>query len=141
MGQRKHGVFEDTVQASPHIRTIEGEYGICFDADLETGGFTYLLGVGVDSEDDMAKIEPDMLRMDLPGGLYAVFTTPKVPEARYTGSIRETWKDILLGWLPGSEYEYDEERRDFEYYDARDHAWEHGGFVQMDICIPVRKRR
>lgn len=116
------------------------EYGVCFDADLETGGFTYMLGVGVDNGEDRAKIEPDLCAMELPGGLYAVFTTPLVPDEQYAASIRDTWKDILLGWLPASDYEYDESRKDFEYYDQRDHAWEHDNMVQMDIYIPVCKR-
>ena len=116
------------------------EYGICFDVDLETGGFTYLLGVGVDNAGDLNKIEPDMRRIDLPGGEYAVFTTPMVPSEQYADSIRETWKEILLRWLPDCGYEFDDARMDFEYYDQRDHAWEHDNMVQMDICIPVKKK-
>lgn len=124
----------DTLTPSKH-----GEYGICMEADLESGEFTYMLAVGVD-KDNLAKIEPDMMRLDLPGGLYAVFTTPWVPNAQYAASIRDTWKGILLDWFPDSEYVFDESRRDFEAYDERDHFREHD-MVQMDIYIPIKKKK
>lgn len=38
--------------------------------------------------------------------------------------------------VPQSDYEYDSARDEFEYYDQRDH----GDKLQMDICVPVRKR-
>lgn len=117
------------------------EYSVCFDTDLETGEFTYLLGVGVDNDEDMRKIEQDMYKLEMPGGQYAVFTTPLVENSQYAQSIRDTWKSILVDWIPGSGYEFDEERYDFEYYDERDHPWEHDNKVQMDIYIPIRKRR
>lgn len=117
------------------------EYSVCFDANLATGAFTYLLGVGIDNDEDMDQIQSDMFKKEMPGGLYAVFTTPQVQSEKYTESIHDLWKTILEDWLPNSQYEYDEERWDFEYYDERDHAWEHNNKVQMDICIPIRNRQ
>ena len=76
-----------------------------------------------------------MRKVEMPGGLYAVFTTPKVSDEQYPQSIAETWGEILTGWLPGSQYEYDDTRLDFEAYDERDH----GDIVQMDICVPIRE--
>ena len=114
-----------------------GEYALCFDVDEKTGEFMYLLGVSFDKNADIAKIEPDMRKVEMPGGLYAVFTTPKVPDEQYTQSIADTWEKILTGWLPESQYEYDEIRLDFEAYDDRDH----GNIVQMDICVPIRERK
>ncbi len=144
-------IFWDTINLdySTHLSKLHHtfcnsghcEYSICFDADLNTGEFTYMLGVGVDNAGDLDRIESDMYRIDIPGGLYAVFTTPLVENEQYKNSIRETWQTILNDWLPVSEYEFDEGRYDFEYYDKRDHSWENGGKVQMDICIPVRKRK
>lgn len=122
-------------------KSRHNEYGVCFDADVETGEFTYLLGVGVDNNEDLKKIEGDMYKKEMPGGFYAVFTTPLVKEENYTQSVQETWHSILNEWLPNSNYEFDEERYDFEYYDERDHAWEHNGMAQMDICIPICKRK
>lgn len=76
-------------------------------------------------------------------GLYAVFSTPPVPfeqHDRCAQVIQETWNEILTQWLPHSEFEYDETRRDYEYYDYRDHGWYFENKRQMDICIPVRQR-
>jgi len=111
-----------------------GEYALCFDVDEVTGEFTYLLGVAFDDGTGEDRIEPDMQKIELPGGLYAVFTTPKLPDAQYPQSIADTWEEILTRWLPGSPYEYDDKRPDFEAYDERDH----GGIVQMDIYVPVK---
>ena len=116
-----------------------GEYALCFDVDEAAGEFTYLLGVAFDDGADDAKLAPDMRKLEIPGGLYAVFTTPKVPSEQYPQSIADTWAEILTRWLPRSPYAYDDTRYGFEAYDERDHAWLHGGMVQMDICVPVRK--
>ena len=116
------------------------EYAVCFNIDPETGEFTYLLGVGVDNPEDLSKIESDMYRMELPGGLYAKFTTPLVEEPKYAQSIRDTWKTAFDDWLPVSGYEFDESRYDFEYYDERDHTYPGRNMQQMDIYIPIRKR-
>ena len=114
-----------------------GEYGLCFDVDEKNGEFTYLLGVEFDRDADDTKIEPDMRKVEISGGMYAVFTTPKVPDAQYAQSIADTWGEILAHWLPQSQYEYDDTRLDFEAYDERDH----GDIVQMDICVPIRERK
>jgi AraC family transcriptional regulator len=116
------------------------EYAICYDIDPLTSEFTYLLGVGVDNPEDLAKIEKDMYKMKMAGGLYAKFTTPRVASSKYSQTVRDTWKNIFDNWLPASEYKFDEKRYDFEYYDERDHAWENNDMHQMDIYIPIRKR-
>jgi len=116
------------------------EYTVCFDINPKTNEFTYLLGVGVDNPEDMAKIEKDMYKMEMPGGLYARFTTPLIEEAKYSQAIRDTWKAAFDSWLPASGYEFDEKRNDFECYDERDHFYHDKGLQQMDILIPIRKR-
>ena len=78
-----------------------------------------------------------MRTVEIPGGLYAVFTTPEVPDEQYPNSIANAWKEILTNWLPNSLYEYDDTRLDYEAYDERDH----GDIVQMDVCVPLRKRK
>jgi AraC family transcriptional regulator len=110
------------------------EVGICFDIDEEHDCFTYMLGVGVDEADATVPQRPGTYLYKMQGGLYAVFTTPEVHEDQYTQSIKDTWKQILDEWLPGSKYEYDNERIDYEYYDERDH----GHTTQMDIFVPIR---
>lgn len=121
----------DTFKPKKH-----GEFALRLDVNEESREFDYLLGVIFDENADTSKMEPDMQKFEIPGGTYAVFTTPKVPDEKYPQSIADTWASILTEWLPKSEYMYDETRPDFESYDERDHA----GLVQMDIYIPVRKR-
>ena len=128
---RLHNVFS---------RSRHCEYAVCFDIDLSTSEFTYLLGVGVDNPEDLSNVEPDMYKMKIPGGLYAKFTTPLVEESKHIQAVRDTWKTAFDNWLPSSEYEFGETRYDFEAYDERDHAWENNGMAQMDIYIPIQKR-
>jgi len=128
---RLHDVF----RKSKHC-----EYTVCFDIDLLTSEFTYLLGVGVDNPEDLSRIEPDMYKMKMPGGLYAKFTTPLVESSKHIQNVRDTWKNVLDNWLPASVYEFDEKRYDFEYYDERDHLSYNNGMLQMDIYIPIQKR-
>ena len=118
------------------------EYAVCFDVDSATDEFTYFLGVGVDNPADHAKIEPDMFEMTIPGGVYAKFTTPLVEESQYGQAIAHTWKTAFDDWIPISDYEFDESRYDFEYYDERDHFYKKEAcyMQQMDIYIPVQKR-
>lgn len=114
------------------------EYGVCYDAGSDCGNFTYLLGVGVPPG---AKVpDPKLTKLQLPGGLYAVFSTPWVPENQYVAVIRELWQEIFDTWLPTSGYCLDENRLEFEYYDFRDHAWEHNGSQQMDIYLPIHTK-
>lgn len=115
------------------------EISMCYDVDENTGEFTYMLGRGIDNPDDLAHIQPDMTRVDITGGLYAVFSTPPVAES-YIKAAQDTWNEIFLHWLPQSEFEFDETRHDFEYHDQRDHGWYFGGKLQIDICIPIRQR-
>lgn len=120
-----------------YTQSIHCEIAVCFDIDEEHECFTYMLGVGVDEADLAVSQRLGTYLHQMQGGLYAVFTTPLVDEAQYVQSIPDTWKQILNDWLPYSEYEYDNARMDFEYYDERDH----GDMAQMDICVPIRKRK
>jgi AraC family transcriptional regulator len=80
-----------------------------------------------------------MTRIDIVGGLYAIFPTPPADDS-YIKAAQDTWHEIFLNWLPQSEFEFDETRQDFEYHDYRDHGWYFGGKLQIDICIPIRQR-
>jgi AraC family transcriptional regulator len=123
-------------------RSRHCEYTVCFDIDPITSEFTYLLGVGVDNPEDIAKTEPDMYEMKMSGGLYARFTTPLIEESKYAQAIRDTWETVFDSWLPVSEYQFDENRFDFEYYDERDHFYHKNGLQlqQMDIYVPLQKK-
>jgi len=115
------------------------EISMCYDVDESKGEFTYMLGRGIDNPNDLENIQPDMTRVDITGGLYAIFSTQPVADS-YIQAAQDTWNEIFLHWLPQSEFEYDETRQDFEYHDHRDHGWYFGGKLQIDICIPIRQR-
>ena len=114
------------------------EICMCYDIDEAAGEFTYILARGIDVPEDLKNIQPGMTRIDVAGGLYAVFSTP--PSDNFIKEAQETWNEIFLNWLPQSEFEYDDTRRDFSYHDHRDHGWYFGGKEQIDICIPIRQR-
>ncbi len=111
-----------------------GEYCICLKTNMETDDFSYLLGVGVDS---FNLATDDMCKLEVPSGLYAVFTTPSVAEKDFVDSIQGTWKYILEEWFPSSGYEIDETKFDYEFYDERCHPWEYEK-INMEIYIPIK---
>jgi len=127
--------LHDTFTKSKHF-----EICMCYDINESTGEFTYMMGRGIDQPDDLANIEPDMTKVDILGGLYAIFSTPPVDGALWRETYQNTWNEIFLHWLPQSEFEYDDIRRDFSYHDYREHGWYFGGKEQVDLCIPIRQR-
>ena len=127
--------LHDTFPKSKHF-----EICMCYDLDESTGEFSYICGRGIDNPDDLANIEPDMSQIDIPGGLYAIFSTPPVEGALWLQTYQDTFNEIFLHWLPQSEFEYDDMRHDFSYHDYREHGWYFGGKEQVDICIPIRQR-
>ncbi len=129
-----YDTFPDTYPHSKHC-----EISMCYDVDENTGAFTYLLGRGIDNPADLQNILPDMTRVDITGGLYAIFSTPPA-ESSYIQAAQDTWNEAFLHWLPQSEFEFDETRHEFEYHDHRDHGWYFGGKLQIDICIPIRQK-
>ncbi|NLC19841.1 MAG: AraC family transcriptional regulator [Clostridiales bacterium] len=44
------------------------------------------------------------VRLDIPGGLYALFITPKASHANFISTVHRTWEYINNAWLPGSGY-------------------------------------
>lgn len=115
-----------------------GEVGLCVPSS-DNGNVSYLLGVIVD---DFTKIQEDMLTIEVPEAEYAIFTTPPVdcttdPEQKeFANVIKNTWKYIFEEWFPGSDYEYDESKLDFEFYDERCH---HRPDTVMEIYVPVKR--
>lgn len=128
------GKLHHTFTKSKHF-----EICMCYDMDEAAGEFSYVIARGIDNPEDLANIEPDMTRIDIEGGLYAIFSTPPASET-YTEAAQETWNEIFLHWIPQSEFEYDDTRPNFSYHDFRDHGWYFGGKLQVDICIPIRQR-
>ena len=125
----------DTFPLSKHC-----EISMCYDVDEASGEFSYMLGRGIDNPADLANIQPDMTRVDITGGLYAIFSTPPVADS-YIQTVQDAWNEIFLRWLPQSEFEYDAARHDFEYHDKRDHGEYFGGKLQIDIYVPIKQRQ
>ena len=120
------------------------EVMLCLDIDEEQSSFTYMMGVGVTETECTAPLRPGTYRHKIPGGLYAVFTTPLAGDETYTqnAALQDTWKYILEEWLPGSEYEYDDTRMDYEYHDERAHDnWRDDGKCCTEVRIPIVKRK
>ena len=115
---------------------------LCLDIDEDDDCFTYMIGVGVDKTDYGVLQRPGTYRHEIPGGLYAVFTTPLANNDTQLTVLQDTWKYILEDWLPGSEYEYDETRPDYEYHDERAHDdWRDDGKCCTEIRIPIVNRK
>lgn len=113
-----------------------GEYGICVNTTPDSDEFSYVLGVEVF---DFSNVKQDMCSIQVPSATYAVFTTPAVEDKDFVASIEGTWKYILEEWFPSSNYEIDDSKLDFEFYDERCHPWEYEK-VSMDIYVPVIKK-
>ena len=114
---------------------------LCYDTDPANEEFSYLFGRAIVHPDDLKNIPSDLKVAEL-SGLYAIFTTQAIPARRddlYGSVIKELWHDIMNKWLPCSEFEYDNTRKDFEYYDIKDHGLFFDGNKQMDIYIPIRQ--
>ena len=117
-----------------------GEVGICIPSS-ESGNVKYLLGVIVE---DFLKVTADMITAQVPEADYMVFTTPPVDlsdestdDNVFSNIVKSTWKYIFEEWFPNSEYVFDEEKNDFEFYDERCHARPDS---TMDIYVPVKKK-
>ncbi len=117
-----------------------GEVGICIPSS-ESGNVKYLLGVIVE---DFLKVTEDMITAQVPEADYMVFTTPPVDlsdestdDNVFSNIVKSTWKYIFEEWFPNSEYVFDEEKNDFEFYDERCHARPDS---TMDIYVPVKKK-
>ncbi|WP_027631496.1 AraC family transcriptional regulator [Clostridium hydrogeniformans] len=112
-----------------------GEYCICVNTDMNTDDFSYVMAVAVDNFD---KASEDMYKLEIPSATYAVFTTPPVHEDEFVSSIKGTWTYILQHWFPNSQYEIDESKLDFEYYDEHCHPSEYDK-ISMQIYIPIKR--
>lgn len=110
------------------------EYGICMDMDIETGEYSYVIGLEVKDPDSV----PDQFHKALvPAATYAVFTTPPSDQEGFVAAIQGTWAFIYEQWFPASGYEYAPGCADFELYDERCMG-ETG--KQIDIYLPVVKK-
>ncbi len=110
------------------------EYGLCMEADMETGEFSYVIGLEVK---DPASVPEQFHKALVPAATYAVFTTPPADQQGFVAAIQGTWNFIYEQWFPASGYEYAPGCADYELYDER--CMTDTG-KQIDIYIPVMKK-
>lgn len=110
------------------------ELGICHSFDMDSGTFTYLIGMEAEHFEDVPE---DLACREFLSAEYAVFTTPKVPIAQFSPSIQSTWKSVFEEWFPHSGYEH-AGTPEFELYDER--CWPDKPEVQMDIYVPIKRK-
>lgn len=110
------------------------EYGICFSTDMQTGRFTYCIGVEVPTFENLPK---ELITKEVPTANYAVFSTLPAARADFVAAIQNTWRFIYNEWLPTSGYEFAENCADFERYGDTCMGDEN---LVMEIYIPIKKR-
>lgn len=117
-----------------------GEVGVFIPSDDKNGDAIYLMGVIVN---DFESVSEDMITIEIPEATYAVFTTPPVDTSNdssqndFAKTIKATWKYIFEDWFNKSDYVFDEDKIDFEFYDERCHFRKD---TVMDIYVPVLKK-
>ncbi|WP_186438482.1 GyrI-like domain-containing protein [Cohnella terricola] len=117
------------------LAVTNAEYGICDEFDMDSGEFSYIIGVEVK---EGAEAPEGTIRRTYPEQTYAVFTTPKVEPDRFTEAIQSTWGAIFGEWLPQSGYEH-AAAAEIEYYDER--CWrDRNELLEMDIYIPIQRK-
>ncbi|WP_110045453.1 AraC family transcriptional regulator [Paenibacillus cellulosilyticus] len=121
-------------QIPNRISTEMAELGICYNFNMETSQFNYLIGMEVGTFDGM--LEGQVAR-EFGEADYAVFTTPLVEPALFTHSIQSTWQRIYTEWFPQSGYEH-AGKPEFELYDERSNPARPE--IQMDIYIPIKRK-
>lgn len=93
--------------------------------------------------DDYDKVCEGATRVEIPGGLFAVFTTPGLDmteegSTEFLFQIMDLWEEIYDEWLEeNGEYELDDTRIAYEFYGAASGDNEN---IKMDIILPVRKK-
>ena len=117
------------------------EVMLCLDINEAQDTFTYLMGVGISDAECNNPLRPGTYHHQIPGGQYAIFTTPLAGDDTQLAALQDTWKYILEAWLPKSQYEYDDTRADYEYHDERAHSDRRpDGKCVTEVRIPIRTR-
>lgn len=108
-----------------HIANPDAAYGISANMDQSTGEFDYIAGFEVDR---VESVPEGMIRWEVPGGTYAVFTCT-LP------SLGETFMHTYRTWMPQAGYQ-PTGGPDFELYDERFDPQDPDS--TFDVYIPIR---
>jgi len=111
------------------------EIGIIIKENTLSSKLRYMIGViAINKHTSLP-----LVSYKIAGGKYAIITTPPVDmtenEDSFANIIKKIWKYIFIQWFSEIDYEYDETRNDFEYYDERCH---YSKDAVMDIYIPIK---
>lgn len=99
--------------------------------DTEKSCLRYFIGI---RSEDAAGDLSDTVRLDISGGIYAVFETEASSQHEFVNTVRRTWKWIYSEWLPENGY-VRAEGFEFERY------FEDGKKYTEKIYIPIKKEQ
>jgi AraC family transcriptional regulator len=119
-------------ELNPHKH---GEIGIVIRDGINSGKHKYLLGV---MKRDEGK-DTSWSNYQVSGGKYIVITTPPVDmtvnDIELSWMVKKVWKYIFNQWFETVDFQFDEVREAFEYYDERCHYRKD---AVMNIYIPIK---
>jgi len=104
------------------------DYGVCYWNNV-TNRLDYFIGI---KTDDAKGDTAGTVQLQIPGGLYAVFTTPPSSHFDFVNTVHRTWQYIKETWLPQSGY-YVNGDYEFETY------VEASRMYSQKIYIPVER--
>lgn len=105
-----------------------------------SGELEYFHGSIVDNYDLVCE---GATRVEIPGGLFAVFTTPGLDmtaegSTEFLFQIMDLWEEIYDEWLEeNGEYELDDSRYAYEFYGQ---ASNNNTDIKMDIIVPIKEK-
>jgi AraC family transcriptional regulator len=135
----KHKIPELWAKRFPLVEGVRGRvgletYGVCLEAEPESGEFDYIAGVAVEAVHELPE---GVVATTIPSQTYAVFTHHmKAPDLHE--ELQNTMRWIWGTWLAEGPYEY-VRAADFERYPPGFEPGQEGGF--LEICVPVKARR
>ncbi|RXZ77645.1 AraC family transcriptional regulator [Paenibacillaceae bacterium] len=105
-------------------------FGWNVDLDGKRESYGYQM-VAVSEKDRTCLSDPELIPVELPGGLYAVTRTP----AGSGRTIVATWDRLLSDWLPRSTFELGEQSFLEEYQQFN------GQIARLKLYLPVKRRQ
>lgn len=95
--------------------------------DFEENKLDYYIGILTEhARGDLS----GTVQLDVQGGLYAVFDTPRADKYTFVNTIRRTWDYILREWIPQSGYVYPGDC-DFETYQENSREFSERIFIHI----------
>ena len=107
------------------------DYGVSV-RDVNTNKLDYFIGI---RENEVKNYSLEARKLNVPGDLYAVFSTPPTSHFNFVNMIHRTWNYILNSWIPQNNYKYTVKCGvQFETYVEESYKF------SEDIYIPVEEK-